>query len=320
MATQIQIKRGLSTAFGPITLLSGEPAFLTDTGKFYVGNGTDKVLINPIEKPIGLNTADFYTKVKVNEFGQIVTQQSLVASDIPAIPSTSVTGLGTAALSNIGTAIGNVPVLGANGKLDVSTLPSIAITDTFVVASEIAMLALTAEVGDVAVRTDTNRSFILQKSPATALANWVELLQPTDAVLSVNGKVGAVVLAPVDFLMTGYAKASAYSPIATTDNLLVAVGKLEKNFDSFAKLDSPTFAGTPTAPTVTAGDSTQKIATTAFVTMAVAPLAPNNSPNFVGTPTAPTVVASDNSTKIATTAFVKSAVSSSVAVIDGGNF
>ena len=39
--------------------------------------------------------------------------------------------------------------------------------------------------------------------------------------------------------------------------------------DEFAKLASPAFTGTPTAPTATAGDNTTQIATTAFVTDAI---------------------------------------------------
>ena len=106
--------------------------------------------------------------------------------------------LGTAATKNTGTSAGNVPVLGTDGKLDSSIIPATAITDTFVVGSEEAMLALDAQVGDVAVRTDVNKSFILQKTPASVLANWVELLAPDCKVISVNGKQGAVVLTTDD--------------------------------------------------------------------------------------------------------------------------
>lgn len=57
------------------------------------------------------------------------------------------------------------------------------------------MLALSnAGQGDIAVRTDINKTFILKRKPASILANWQELLTPTDAVQSVNGKTGAVVL------------------------------------------------------------------------------------------------------------------------------
>jgi hypothetical protein len=84
--------------------------------------------------------------------------------------------------------------LGSDNKIPTAQLPALAITDTFVVASQAAMLALTAEVGDVAVRTDLGKSFILKTAGASTLANWQELLTPTDAVLSVNGQTGAVSL------------------------------------------------------------------------------------------------------------------------------
>ena len=96
-----------------------------------------------------------------------------------------------------GAALG-VASLGADGKILESELPSIAITDTFTVASQAAMLALTAERGDIAIRTDLNKTFALAVEPASTLANWLELRTPTDAVLSVAGKTGAVTLVKGD--------------------------------------------------------------------------------------------------------------------------
>lgn len=104
-------------------------------------------------------------------------------------------GLGTAAGLNTGTAAGQIPVLVTGGKLPSSVLPALAITDTFVVGSQAAMLALSsAETGDVAVRTDVNKSFILRGTNPATLSDWQELLTPTDAVQSVNGQTGVVVL------------------------------------------------------------------------------------------------------------------------------
>ncbi len=57
------------------------------------------------------------------------------------------------------------------------------------------MLALAADTGDVAVRTDVSKTFILTAEPATTLGNWQELLTPTDAVTSVDGQTGNVSLA-----------------------------------------------------------------------------------------------------------------------------
>ena len=115
----------------------------------------------------------------------------------------------------------------------------------------------------------------------------------------------------------------------------------------YAPKASPTFTGTPKAPTPAVGNNTTQVATTAFVQAALTALingapatldtlkeiaaAINNDPNFsttinnalalkaplsspalTGTPTAPTAAQSVNNTQIATTAFVKSAIAGMV--------
>lgn len=93
--------------------------------------------------------------------------------------------------SKLGVA-GGVATLDASGKLQLAQVPAIAITDTWVVASQAAMIALVAQRGDIAVRSDLNKSFVLSTDDPTQAANWVELKTPTDAVLTVNGQTGAV--------------------------------------------------------------------------------------------------------------------------------
>ena len=79
-----------------------------------------------------------------------------------------------------------------------------------------------------------------------------------------------------------------------------------------ADIDSPTFTGTPAAPTATQGTSTTQLATTAFVNAEIAAdtvnLAPKASPTFTGIPAAPTASAGTNTTQVATTQFVATAV------------
>lgn len=121
-------------------------------------------------------------------------------SSITSTPTT-LSGYGITDAINVSqkAAANGVATLGADSKIPNNQLPALAITDTFVVASQAAMLALsTAEKGDVAVRTDLNKSFILTADPYSTLANWQELLTPTDAVLSVNGLTGAVTLGASD--------------------------------------------------------------------------------------------------------------------------
>ena len=139
--------------------------------------------------------AGTFTKVTVDAKGRVTEGvANLTAADIPELTLAKISDAGTAAAKDFGTAEGNVPVLGAGGKLSEAVIPAIAITDTFVVDSQAAMLALGAQQCDVAVRTDVNKTFILRVAPATTLANWVELETPTDAVTSVNGLTGAVTL------------------------------------------------------------------------------------------------------------------------------
>lgn len=84
--------------------------------------------------------------------------------------------------------------LNSAGKIPNSQIPALAISETFLVNNQSEMLALVAEQGDVAIRTDLSKSFILRQEPATTLGNWSELLTPVSPVQSVNGLTGTVVL------------------------------------------------------------------------------------------------------------------------------
>lgn len=83
--------------------------------------------------------------------------------------------------------------LDGNGKLPTSQLPSLAISSTSVVSSEAAMLALSAEEGDVAIRTDNGKTYLLSSNSPSTLADWKEIVAG-GAVTSVNGQTGTVSL------------------------------------------------------------------------------------------------------------------------------
>jgi hypothetical protein len=162
-----------------------------------------------------VDLGDYNSRNRANHYG---TQLASTISDFA-----------TAADARIaiqkGAANGLTP-LGSDGKIASSYLPAIAITDTFPVASQAAMLALTAEVGDIAVRTDLGKSFILRVAGASTLSNWQELLTPTDAVLSVNGQTGAVNLTASGLgALAASANLSDLANAATArTNLGVAIG------------------------------------------------------------------------------------------------
>lgn len=165
MAT-IQIKRGLQEAVGRLVLAEGELAVALDTGNVYIGATSGNVHINPtggtadtaakLSTPrafsasgdaaapavqfdgtqnvelvltlanIAALTPGTYTKVTVDAKGRVTAGQTIEVSDLPSIPSSKITGLGTAAEANTGAAQGNVPVVQADGKLLASLLPDLS--------------------------------------------------------------------------------------------------------------------------------------------------------------------------------------------------
>jgi hypothetical protein len=133
------------------------------------------------------------------------------------------------------------------------------------------------------------------------------------------------------------------SQAAGTSNLYARADHIHPTDTSRAPLASPTFTGTPLAPTAVADTNTTQIATTAYVvgqgylksataSSTYAPLAsptftgtvtipagasisgfaPLASPTFTGTPAVPTATAGTNTTQAASTAFVQTAVSNLV--------
>jgi hypothetical protein len=70
----------------------------------------------------------------------------------------------------------------------------IALTTVQIAANQTAQLALTAEAGDVVVRSDENKSYMHNGGTAGTMGDYTLLATPTDVVLSVDGAVGAVTL------------------------------------------------------------------------------------------------------------------------------
>ena len=119
--------------------------------------------------------------------------------------------------------------------------------------------------------------------------------------------------------MTNYTKSTNFTSkdsLASGNPLKIVKGtEIDAEFNNIsiavatkADLLSPTFTGTPVAPTAASGTSTTQLATTAFVTAADVLKAPLISPTFTGTPTAPTAAYGTNNTQLATTAFITAAL------------
>lgn len=92
-------------------------------------------------------------------------------------------------------AANGVATLDGAGLIPSAQLPAQTIGQRFTAADETAMTALTAQIGDVAVRTDlSNQVFILTADDASVAANWLPIVQSGGGVQSVNGDVGPAVL------------------------------------------------------------------------------------------------------------------------------
>lgn len=77
-----------------------------------------------------------------------------------------------------------VATVDGSGKIPLEQLPSIALANTYPVDSEAAMLALNAQPGSLAIRSDVSKTFVLMALPASTLANWKEMLN--DALVVLN--------------------------------------------------------------------------------------------------------------------------------------
>ena len=95
---------------------------------------------------------------------------------------------------------GSVPTVWAVKAFLLNRLGNLTIAtgNTYVVNSQSSMLGLNATVGDVAVRSDSSKSYILRTLPANDFSNWVLLLFPNN-VPSVFGRSGPVVAEAGDY-------------------------------------------------------------------------------------------------------------------------
>lgn len=230
------------------TKISGTAITAADTGTVTnamlagsIANG--KLATDPLARAnhtgtqLAATVSDFDTQVRTNRLDQMAAPTGSVSANSQKITNLATATTSTDAInkdyvdSKIGAANG-IASLDAGGKVPASELPDIAISNTSVVVSEAAMLALTAEVGDIAVRTDVNKTFILKTAGASTLANWQELLTPTDAVTSVDGQTGVVDLSGNYVNVTGDTMSGA---LAMGTNKITGLGTPTVSTDAATK-------------------------------------------------------------------------------------
>ena len=110
------------------------------------------------------------------------------------------------------------------GILPVGNMAATALTTIQTAANESAHLALTAEEGDVVVRSDENKTYMHNGGTAGTMADYTLLATPTDAVTSVNGNTGVVTVLEATFGNVSASGALMDSEVTNLDQV--------KTFDS----------------------------------------------------------------------------------------
>lgn len=95
------------------------------------------------------------------------------------------------------------------------------------------------------------------------------VLAATDTILQAFGKLQGSLNVRVGLgsTLSGFA-VGANTPLTAANTIINGFGVVQGQINARALIDSPTFTGTPAAPTAATGTNTTQIATTAFVTAA----------------------------------------------------
>ena len=224
------------------------------------GIALSKLAVDPLARANHTGTqaastiSDFDTQVRTSRLDQMAAPTGSVSLNSQKItnlatPTSSGDAVSLGYINSQKGAVNGIAELDGNGLVPTHHLPALAISETSVVNSQANMLALTAQVGDVAVRTDVNKSFILTATPASTLGNWQELLTPTDAVLSVDGSTGAISLSGTYLNRTS---GQLLGALDANTFKITNLGTPTSNADAATKAYVDTVAGSATAAAASA--------------------------------------------------------------------
>lgn len=168
-----------------------------------------------------LNARDTANRNRANHTG---TQTASTISDFSTAADARITAQKGAA--------NGLATLDGNSKIPTSQIPSLSLTDVHVVASQAAQLALDTQEGDLVIRTDLSKTFVDNGGSAGTMADYTELVSPTDAVTSVNGQTGIVNLTKTDIGLgnvTNDAQLKVASNLSDVANAATAFGNIKQN-------------------------------------------------------------------------------------------
>ena len=201
------------------------------------------------------------TKITYDAKGLVTRGTTLIAPDIPDLDASKITsgilpvvrgGTGTSTSTGSGSVVLSVsptlvtPVLGVATGTSFNSITGLSSTSPNMDGVASAGTAVTVARGDHTHPTDTSRQAAITGAATTITS--ANLTVSRTLVSDTNGKV---VVSNVTAVELGY--------------LSGVTSSVQTQINSKAPLVSPTFTGTPVAPTASVGTSTTQIATTAYV-------------------------------------------------------
>ena len=203
------------------------------THNHQLANLSEKSYNSLTDKPIIPDISDFETSTQLdvrdtNNRNRANHSGTQLASTISDLSSTIDGRINSAAGDTIAELVG--------GVIPTSQLPAVALTQVFSVSSQAAQLALVTEEGDMAIRTDESKTYVRNSGTTGTMSDWTVLATPMDAVTSVNGQTGVVVLGRGDVGLGNVDNTSDTSkPVSTAQQTALNLK---------ANIASPTFTGT----------------------------------------------------------------------------
>jgi len=165
-------------------------------GNYYLATDDMATAVNKVDAQVSTNAAAISSNTTAAANAQTTADTALANAATAQATADAAIPLAQKA------AVNGVASLDATGVIPTSQIPALAIQTVTTVASQAAMLALNAQSGDVAIRSDLTAAagnvFMHNGGTTGTISDWTQIDAGGYAVSSVNGQTGTIVLGFAD--------------------------------------------------------------------------------------------------------------------------